>query len=144
MFRVAGVAEPQGSTRSQAFKRHDGSLGTRTRSANPKLNTWRERVGNTALAVRHGIFFEKGTAVSVKALFYLPRPSSLPKRVVEHVRQPDLDKLNRAIGDALTHVLWHDDAQIVEWWTRKVYATEGACYVAISVAEVPHETRRHQ
>ena len=107
------------------------------------MNDWRERVGNTALAVRRGIFFEKGTAVSVKALFYLPRPGGLPKRVVEHVKQPDLDKLNRAIGDALTHVLWHDDAQIVEWWTRKVYATEGACYVAISVAEVPHGTRRH-
>lgn len=134
-FRVAGVATPQGSTKSFAFKRHDGSLGTRTTSANPKLSEWRERVANTALYVRRGIFFEKGVAVKVRVLFLLPRPQSLPKRVVEHVTEPDLDKLTRAIGDALTNVLWRDDKQVVEWHTRKRYTKDAACAV-ISVSEV--------
>ena len=137
IFRVAGVAESQGSTRSQPYVRPDGTAGSRTRSANPKLNDWRQRVGNTALAVRRGIFFDRETAVDVRLIFYLPRPQSTPKRIEYPIRKPDIDKLERAILDALTNVLWVDDAQVTDVTKRKRFAPGGTCYVAISVSEMP-------
>ena len=36
---------------------------------------------------------------------------------------PDLDKLVRAVGDALTRLAWRDDSQIVAWHAYKHYAT---------------------
>jgi Holliday junction resolvase RusA-like endonuclease len=41
--------------------------------------------------------------------------------------RPDLDKLIRAVGDALTGVLWTDDAQIVTWSTGKGYVDSDPC-----------------
>src|SRR3989304_3260779 len=45
--------------------------------------------------------------------FHLPRPRSLPKRITEHTKRPDLDNLVKAIKDALRGIVYHDDAQIV-------------------------------
>jgi crossover junction endodeoxyribonuclease RusA len=64
-------------------------------------------------------------AVRVTLAFYLPRPQSLPKRVTAHVKAPDLDKLTRAVFDALTGVVFHDDAQVVDLVATKRYACAG-------------------
>ena len=55
-----------------------------------------------------------------------PRPPSLAAKVREPAKRPDLDKLVRAVKDALTKVLWHDDGQVVEILARKFYAQPGA------------------
>ena len=58
--------------------------------------------------------------------FRFHRPKSLSKKVKHHTKKPDLDKLQRAIGDALTASgLITDDSCIVEWRARKVYAEQG-------------------
>lgn len=38
-----------------------------------------------------------------------------------HTKKPDLDKLNRAISDALTGIVWKDDSQVVKQDIEKVY-----------------------
>ena len=44
-----------------------------------------------------------------------------------HTGPPDLDKLQRAIGDALTATVIRDDRQIAVWQTQKLYGkTSGA------------------
>jgi hypothetical protein len=43
----------------------------------------------------------------------------------EHVVKPDLDKLVRAVGDALTGILYRDDAQIVSLNASKRFAGLG-------------------
>jgi crossover junction endodeoxyribonuclease RusA len=74
------------------------------------------------VAWRGGLLLE---GVRVTMAFYLPRPQSLPKRVSAHVKAPDLDKLTRAVFDALTGVAFHDDAQVVDLVATKRYACAG-------------------
>jgi crossover junction endodeoxyribonuclease RusA len=105
------------------------------RSDNPRLHEWRDRVAWVAQTQRRGVFFDKGQAVRVGIGFFLPRPASLPKRIRHHTVRPDIDKLERAVFDALTGVLWHDDSQVVESHKYKRYDTEGCC-VVISVSSV--------
>lgn len=53
--------------------------------------------------------------VRVRLEFVLPRPASAPKRSTPAaVKRPDLDKLQRAVFDALTAVCWRDDSQVVQ------------------------------
>jgi hypothetical protein len=57
---------------------------------------------------------------------YLPRPKSLKRTITAHLKKPDLDKLTRAVKDALTLVVWQDDSQVVQMTARKAYAAAGA------------------
>lgn len=61
--------------------------------------------------------------VSVALTFYLPRPKSLPKRVRQPATRPDIDKLVRAVLDALTGIVFGDDGQVVSLAASKRYAT---------------------
>jgi Holliday junction resolvase RusA-like endonuclease len=54
--------------------------------------------------------------------FHLPRPATLPQKIRQHVKLPDLDKLVRCVADALTGVLYLDDKQVVDLHARKCYA----------------------
>ena len=55
----------------------------------------------------------------------------------EHLTMPDLDKLVRAVGDALTRIAWRDDSQIVAWHAYKHYATpEHPMGAQITIQEV--------
>ena len=72
--------------------------------------------------------------VSLHLLFYLPRPKTVTRRWPE-VR-PDGDKLERAVWDALKGLLIGDDAQVVEWSGRKLYADGRPPGVEIRVTEV--------
>lgn len=54
--------------------------------------------------------------------------------------RPDLTKLLRAIEDAMTGIVWRDDAQVVEQTARKVYDdTDEGVRVVITVAAVTRE-----
>jgi crossover junction endodeoxyribonuclease RusA len=121
-FEVFGIAQPKGSTKSFAFKRPDQSLGTRTTSDNPNLQQWAALVRQVAQMKAGGVFFARETAVEVEIRFALPRPSSLARRVVHDVRKPDIDKLARGVLDALSGVLFHDDAQVIDLRVGKRYA----------------------
>lgn len=54
--------------------------------------------------------------VVVMLTFVMPRPAGAPKRTTPAaVKRPDLDKLTRAVLDALSSAgVWHDDSQVVE------------------------------
>lgn len=52
--------------------------------------------------------------VSVRLDFVMPRPKSAPRRFTPPaVKRPDIDKLSRAVLDALTGICWHDDSQVI-------------------------------
>lgn len=122
-FTVFGEAIPQGSSR--AFMR-PGMRHPVVTSDNPRLRGWRQLVAEAASAALEGVGQYDGTgAVAVVATFYLPRPKSLAAKVRHHLTNPDLDKLARAINDALTGVLWRDDSQVTDLHVRKVYAGVG-------------------
>lgn len=119
-FTVYGVAQPQGSARGFVPKGWKRAVIT---SDNPQNKGWRQLVAegaSRALAEQGAGLIE--TPVCLRVAFYLPRPKSLPKRVAAHVKRPDLDKLLRSVGDALTRVVWVDDAQLVKIEGAKEYA----------------------
>ena len=65
--------------------------------------------------------------IKLEVDFYLPRPKSVPKKDrPEPIVPPDLDKLLRAVGDAVgqSGLIWGDDSQIVEIAARKHYADD--------------------
>jgi Holliday junction resolvase RusA-like endonuclease len=77
-------------------------------------------------------------AVSVQVTFVLPRPAThflpinkrrdapelRPEAPVYPMGTPDLDKLCRSVLDALTGIVFADDAQVISLYAAKVYAEE--------------------
>ena len=105
-FVVPGKPAPQGS------KRHVGR-GVLIESSQD-VGPWRERV---ALAAHNAMNHQPllTGAVVIDIAFVLPRPLSTPKRTTPPaVKKPDIDKLARAVLDALTHTVIADDSQVVE------------------------------
>ncbi len=130
-FTVAGRPQSQGSL---AHNRA-GVLYQK-----PQLVMWRDLVHEVALlaARRAGVELPIDAPVTVEAHFYMPRP----KRPRFHVPavQPDLDKLQRAVGDALSPKhgarILQDDSRIVSWHATKHYETgEHAAGVTITIRE---------
>lgn len=121
-FVVFGVAQPQGS--AKAFMPRGARFPVVT-SDNPQVKGWRQLVAQAASAALNGSGQLTEGAVRVVAEFYLPRPKSLAKKTLAHMTRPDVDKLARAISDALTGVVWRDDSQVVQLKVSKFYAAPG-------------------
>lgn len=110
-FFVPGRPAPQGS------KRHVGR-GIMVESSKA-LGPWRERVAIAAHNASRDMF-PKGEAVGVYIMFVMPRPSGTPKRSTPPaVKRPDIDKLSRAVLDAITDVLIQDDSAVVTLYAVK-------------------------
>jgi crossover junction endodeoxyribonuclease RusA len=114
-FTAYGDPKPQGS------KRHVGN-GVLIEASNVK--PWRKAIAAAVFEtwVRSGDDRPFTEPVVVYATFYMPRPKSV-KRELPSVA-PDLDKLMRGLGDALSidSQALADDALIVAWKAAKVYA----------------------
>lgn len=116
-FFVAGIPAPQGSTR--AFVVNGKPIITH---ANRNTKDWRQRIATEAQKL--GVPIVDGP-VEVVLGFVMPRPKSLPKKVVYHTKKPDLDKLIRACLDGITGILIRDDAQVYGIAASKRYAQGG-------------------
>ena len=117
---VAGRPAPQGS------KRHVGR-GVMIESSKA-VKPWREDIRQAWLAHQGdwGPGFV-GEAVVVKLVFVMPRPTATPKsRTPAAVKRPDLDKLIRAVFDAIGSAgVWADDSQVVTVHAHKRLAELG-------------------
>lgn len=139
-FTVRGTPAPQGSKR--AFRnRHSGRIALVESSR--RVAPWRSDVRDAAVATiaahpehgRHSAIPFHGP-VAVDLAFRLPRPKGhygsgrnarvlRPSAPLAPAGKPDLDKLVRAVFDALSGLVWADDAQVVALYTEKLYADEG-------------------
>jgi Holliday junction resolvase RusA-like endonuclease len=113
-FTILGDPRPQGRPR---FTRIDGFV----KAYDPKESREYKQTLAAQLAAQSPEFIEQGKAVSIYVEFIFARPKSLPKRVEDHVKKPDLDNLIKALKDAAKGILWHDDSQVVQLSARKVY-----------------------
>ena len=128
-FFVPGVPAPGGSKKAFVNKRTGRAQIVDDCTRN---KPWREAVAWAAREAYQGPLMLGPLALTVE--FVMPRPKghyktcqgqptgevklSAPRRPTT---KPDATKLLRALEDALTGVLWHDDAQIVEQWVFKLY-----------------------
>lgn len=119
-FTVFGRPRPQGS------KRHVGN-GIMVESS-VGLKPWRQQVSGTALALGVAMI---GPHIPVRLTLdcYFKPPANLKRQGM--TTRPDSSKLLRAIEDALTGILFHDDAQIVETHIRKHYGLPERCEIAV-------------
>lgn len=135
-FDVVGLPTPQGSKR--AFVRN--GRANLVEVAGAALKDWRTTV--TARAVEAARADEWDTVdgpVEVEVYFRLPRPKSRPDDVWHAVR-PDVDKLVRAVLDALSSArLWRDDSQVAYLRVWKRYETTGdPTGASIALREITH------
>lgn len=118
-FQVHGLPVPQGSTR--AWVLHGKPVIT---SSAKGLGTWRRLVADVAQNYAPAEPWEG--PVGIELHFGLPKPKSAPKRRrVWPDKRPDLDKLTRAVLDALTYVVFADDSQVIEIVASKDYGAPG-------------------
>lgn len=125
-FFVPGEPITEGSTRAFA----SGQRVVVTHDRGRELDAWRIKVAHAAEAAAQARYWEPryDGPVEVWAEFRLPRPKSAPKSRKHAQTKPDLDKLQRAIGDALAPYkrpgVLRDDSRIVAWSAVKRYADD--------------------
>jgi Holliday junction resolvase RusA-like endonuclease len=125
-FTVLGVPQPQGSTRAFIPKGWTRPIIT---AANAKTKPWRQQIAGMALVARGSRETIDEGPVYLRADFYFDRPKSV--KSPHKTTKPDLDKLLRSLGDALTGILFADDAQIVECEVTKRFGSPARVEVKV-------------
>ena len=69
-------------------------------------------------------------AVQLELTFVLAKPKTV-KRIYPFVR-PDLDKLCRAVLDALTGIAYKDDQQVVTLNANKIYGKRAGVFILLT------------
>lgn len=114
------IIEVQGTPAPQGSKRHIG--GGRMIEANKNLPAWRAAVQKAAQQAHTGDPYDGPIHVTVD--FFLTKPKN-PRWQVPATGY-DLDKLQRAIGDALEKAkVITNDARITRWEAQKWYPAGG-------------------
>jgi Holliday junction resolvase RusA-like endonuclease len=119
-FRTHGLPVPQGSM--SGFVR--GGRAVLTDQKGPKLKPWREAVRSDAVTAAGPDWRQLLGPVKVTLLFAVRRPASAPKRrrTWPITRGSDLDKLARAVLDAITDAgVIKDDSQVTDLRAIKDY-----------------------
>jgi crossover junction endodeoxyribonuclease RusA len=135
-FQVHGTPAPQGSKTRTRYGH--------VREDNPNTGPWRNAVAAAAHDAMRGRPPLAGP-LRLEVTFVLPRPKGHYRtgRYAGELRdraprycptRPDLDKLLRAVGDAITGIVVVDDAQLVRVNARKMYGSPGV-YIAVGGAE---------
>lgn len=137
---IAGLPAPQGS------KRHVGR-GIMVESNEKTLRPWRSTIAFEAIRALEAfdpLGYPSRGPVRVTLGFSFPHPAGhfrtgknagllKPSAPAVKATRPDIDKLVRAVLDALTGLAFADDGQVVELLAFKAFGHAG---VAIAVDEV--------
>lgn len=120
-FWVDGIPAPQGS------KRHVGN--GRLIESSKALPAWRKAIEDTVRHVHKDTPIDR--PVTVRADFFMPKPKKpmfpLPATA------PDLDKLQRGVGDGLEKGgLLANDSRIVQWVSTKHYGPKTGCQITVT------------
>lgn len=148
-FFVAGHPRPGGSKR--VFPIRKGGVPTGkfivTDAAGQANKDWRASVAHEAKLLDAELPAGPWTCpVELELQFALPRPKShmlttygcgvlKAKAPKHHTTRPDAGKLARSTTDALTHILYRDDAQIVKETHTKAYGNQPGVLVTMRKAE---------
>lgn len=128
------VAQPR--PRATAVGRH-----ARVYNAPGPVDAFKASVRLAASAAFNGAPLEG--PLRVDAIFVFPRTKSMiwktkPMPRVWHAKKPDRDNLDKSVLDALTGLLWRDDAQVCAGELEKwIAAGDEQPHVRIVVSELP-------
>lgn len=139
-FFVSGIPKPGGSKTAFPIRGKDGKMHVIVTDASKNKN-WRSDVKSACLRV-----WDREPTIqplSLKVCFYMPYLKGhygtgkhsgelKPSAPNWHRSKPDLTKLLRSTEDALTGVLWIDDAQIVKAEVSKKYGKTPGASIEVS------------
>jgi Holliday junction resolvase RusA-like endonuclease len=139
-FDVCGVPVPKGS--KTAFVVNGRAIVTDVSNKGAKKHlsvAWREAVASSAREWlrEHGSPAPLDGPLFVTLDFRLERPATAPKRVLLPAKKPDLDKLVRHVLDALSGLIYTDDARIVTLRASKTFAAGMPPGVTVMVEPQP-------
>jgi len=123
---VAG--EPKSTQTGSIMRMANGRAFPRYRNTD-----WSNRIALAAAAARPPALLDG--ALKATLTFTRARPRSLPKRVDYPTTRPDLENYTKKLFDALTGIVYRDDAQLVEIRLCKRFGD--APGVEIRVEKVP-------
>lgn len=141
VFTVHGIAQPAGSKRGFVRGGH-----VRVVDANPRSREWKTRVAQVAAEAMRAAGAEMLLGpVVLNLTFSVPRPAGhfrtglhsnrlKPSAPERPTKRPDLLKLARAVEDALTGIVYRDDAQIVEECLYKIWDSKACVSVFVDDA----------
>ena len=140
-LEVFGTPVPQGSKQAYVV----GKRAVVTERGRATLRPWRSAIAAAAAEV---VDEPLAGPLSIRLAFTLARPKShyrtgahagelreAAPRWVE--TRPDVDKLTRAVLDALTGVAYRDDGQVSELAANKAFGSRPGVAIAIVCLEVP-------
>jgi len=153
-FTVYGSSQSAGSKRAMPIYRNGPNgreLVTRANGSpviavvddNKKSKGWKQEVARAARETYSGELLRGPLQLTL--VFYRPRPKGhfgkrgLNKKGLGNpspIQKPDVLKLARAVEDALTSVVWADDAQIVHEVLEKLYGEPAR--VEVRIEELAH------
>jgi crossover junction endodeoxyribonuclease RusA len=100
-----------------------------TTASRKRFGEWRGDIRSAAL-VAMGEHQPSLHPIRLMCEFQLPYPTSSIRKYqmgwLPHTKKPDVDKLMRALLDALTGIVWKDDSQVCYATVNKVYAWSGS------------------
>ena len=123
---IPGLPVAQPRVKATAFAGADGKVRARVYTPQGKVGPWRERVAVLALQGRQAGKFTEGP-VRLSLRFVFPRPQRLvwkkrPMPAEWMTSKPDVDNLAKSVLDAVTGVLFKDDAQLCALTVEKLVA----------------------
>lgn len=148
-FNAHGKPQPAGSKKAFPIRRKGGGGWVLTGKVavvddNPKAKSWQAEVaGEAALAMMDaGAYDPFDGPLGLAVTFTMRRPKFhfgsgrnakklKPSAPAWPTVKPDSTKLVRAIEDALTGIVWTDDAQVVEQLATKRYGDAEGAHVEI-------------
>ena len=121
--RLRAATFTPGHPRPQGSKRHVGN--GRMIESSRFVAGWREAIAAAAAAVLPAPL-DPSAAAALRLDFIMPRPQRTPQPTPPAIRRTgDIDKLTRAVLDALSGVWFADDAAVVLLDASKVVAEPG-------------------
>lgn len=151
-FFVAGVPAPKGSSRAILRGGRAINVPSGTDANKERLKSWRAEASGAAQLAMDGssplagpvyveieFIFER-----LRAHFGTGKNAAKVKSSAPHwqTSKPDADKIERSTFDALTGIIYVDDAQIAQHKTTKRYAAPGEAVGAwIAISPLPGDPR---
>jgi crossover junction endodeoxyribonuclease RusA len=138
-FYAPGKAQTKGSGRAVGRGRF-----TVVVNDNPKEKGWAETVAWCARSAMNElrVFAPIAGPVALTLTFEVARPKDHfgkagnlldNRKALRPTKKPDLDKMLRSVGDALTGICFRDDSQVVRITAVKRYSADGSAGVHVSV-----------
>lgn len=132
-FVVYGVAAPAGS--KTVWRGKAGQVGVR--DASKRSAPWKRLVAQEAGKAMEGAELLEGP-LSLHVSVMIPRPKShygarglRPSAPSAPTTRPDLTKYLRGIEDAMTGIVWRDDAQVITQSAEKRYGEPARVHVRV-------------